>query len=209
MDYITAILSLCCFGVIKGFDLEDPTIIFYVRCAFAVGTTLTLLSIALLYFRIQSADDKQIIVLTKAELNPPQPMAAMLGAPAEPDANKPLQMTIKEHDLTRLRSLASGVLTSLAITLALHLWKNFMPPIILQSVMSLAGVLGSELAKLHLFGQSEKTNKDLKRPWKPKSPFAAFADLKKEMRQTMSASDAKPGRKNKKAENKMAVSKTK
>lgn len=209
MDYIQALLGLCCFGVIKGFDLEDPAVIFWVRVAFALGSSLTLLALAALYLRIQSADDKQIIVLTKAELSPPQPMAAMLGAPAEPDANKPMQITIREHDLTRLRSVASGAITPLAITLALHLWKGFMPPIILQSVMALAGVLGSELAKIHLFGQSEKTNKDLKRPWKAKSPFAAFADLKKEMRQTMSASDAKPARKNKKAENKMSLGKTK
>jgi hypothetical protein len=54
------------------------------RCAFAIGSFLTLAVLALLYCRIEAAADQQELVMTQAELNPPQPMAAMLGAPAAP-----------------------------------------------------------------------------------------------------------------------------
>ncbi len=70
-----------------------------------------------------------------------------------------------------------------------------MPPLVLQSVLAPAGVWMSELAKIHLLGQTASSNKELKRPFKPKSMFSAFNDIKKEMKQTISASEQKATRK--------------
>jgi hypothetical protein len=84
MDYIQAILGMMCLGLIKMVDLTEPDNIFYARCAFACGATLAVAAIATLYLRIISANDVQPMLLTKAELNPPPPFAAMLGAPADP-----------------------------------------------------------------------------------------------------------------------------
>jgi hypothetical protein len=207
MDYIQAILGLFCLGAIKVLDLTDPDTIFWARCAFACGSALTLLTLAILYLRISSTNDTQQLILTQAELNPPPPFAAALGAPPAPDANKQTTVTHKEYDLLKLRTLAQTAATTIAITTALHLWKGFMPPLILQSVLGMANVLSSELASLYLFGQTAKQNPQLKRPFKVKSMFAAFTDLKKEMQSTMST-DNKPARKNKKAENMKAVGKS-
>jgi hypothetical protein len=91
----------------------------------------------------------------------------------------------------QLRKLAQSTITPLCITLALHAWKNFMPPLILQSVIPVAGIMGSQLAKIHLLGANAAKG-DLKRPWKASSPFAAFKDLGKEVRYTAARSACTP-----------------
>jgi hypothetical protein len=203
MDYTQMVLGGGCLLVLKMVDLADPDVLFYARCAFGLGAALTLLTFAFLYLRIQSANDSQPLHMTNAERNPPQPLAAMLGAPQEPDANKPIVISTHDYDLGKLRTLAQSSFTTMAITVALHAWKGFMPPLILQSVLPLAGLLQSELARIHLFGQvaTASSHKDLKRPWKPKSALSAFTELKKEMK-SIAAPDAAAGaRKNKKDEN--------
>jgi len=195
-----------CLGVIKLVDLTDPDVMWVARLCFGVGGALTLATLALIYVRIQRANDQQELVMTGAERNPPQPLAAMLGAPQEPDANKQITLTTQEYDMGKLKALVQSTCTTLAITTALHAWKGFMPPLVLQSVLPFVGLWSSELARIHLLGQSASgsAHKDLRRPWKPKSPFAAFKDIKKEM-QSITAPDDKGAsakqRKNKKEEN--------
>jgi len=95
------------------------------------------------------------------------------------------------YDLVQLRKLAQSTITPLCITLALHTWKGFMPPLILQSIIPVAGIMGSQLAKIHLLGANAAKG-DLKRPWKASSPFAAFKDLGKEVRYTAARSACMP-----------------
>jgi len=191
-------------ALVKTLDMTDPTIIFGVRCTFAIGISLALGLCAVLYLKIRAADDKQILNLTGADLNPPQPLAAMIGAPPAPDANEQMTLTHREYDLYKLRTVLKTAMTAAAVTLALHYWKGFMPPLVLQSMLAPAGVLNSELAQIHLFGKNPAKLKELKRPWKPKSALSGLADLKKEVQATMNAGQEGKQRKNKKNENKMA-----
>ena len=197
MDYRQAVLGIFCICAIKYLDLTDPSTIFYARSAYACGSLMVLLTLGILYMKIQSADDKHEITVTGAELNPPPAFAAALGAPQPEDANEPQKMTHKEYDLLKLQALLKQTLTTMCITVGLHVWKGFMPPLVLQSVLGMATLLSNELCSIHLFGQTVKSNPALKRPFKPKSMFDS---LKKEMAQTMN-NDNKPPRKNKKAEN--------
>lgn len=121
MQYVQPILGVVCLAGIKFLDLQDESTIFFVRCAFACGAALAVLTLGLLYLRIQSANDNQEMVVTGADLNPPAPFAAMLGAPADKDANKPQTITHKEYDMTKWNALAKSTMTTIAITTALHL----------------------------------------------------------------------------------------
>jgi hypothetical protein len=202
-QYTQVGLSMACLAAIKLLDLEDPSTIFFVRCAFACGAILTFITLGLLYLRIQSANDNQELVVTGADLNPPQPLASMMGAPADPEANKPQTITVKAYDMLKWNALLKAAMTTIAITTALHLWKGFMPPLILQSVLAVANVLTSEIAGIHFLGQTQKNDPALKRPFKPKSMWSGFADLKKEMKD-LTAQGEKSTRKNKKQENLLA-----
>lgn len=84
MDYLQAILGVLCLTAIKYLDLTDPDTILYVRCAYAAGSLLTLTALAVISAKIQQTNDQQQITIKGAQLNPPAPMAAMLGAPAAP-----------------------------------------------------------------------------------------------------------------------------
>jgi hypothetical protein len=94
-----------------------------------------------------------------------------------------VSVTHKEYDLVQLRKIIQSVLTPLCVTLALHSWKGYMPPLVLQSVIPVAGIMGSQLAKIHLLGGNASKG-ELKRPWKSGSPFAAFKELGKEVGNT-------------------------
>jgi hypothetical protein len=103
-----------------------------------------------------------------------------------------------QYDMQKLRSAFQAALTPMAMVLLLHLWKGFMPPLVLQAVMPLSAILSSEIGRIHLFSQAPRG--ELKRPFKVKSMWDNFKDLKKELQQGLK-DDGKSGRKNKKAEN--------
>lgn len=88
MDYIQALLGLLCISAIKFLDLADESTIFFVRCAYATGTLLTFVALGLIYTKIQAAADKQELVITQGDLNPPPPLAGMLGAPQAPSVGR-------------------------------------------------------------------------------------------------------------------------
>lgn len=189
-----------CLAIIKMVDLTDPTNIFYSRVAFGVGISLTASFLGIIYNRIQTKAEKGILMVSEADLKPQPALAGLLGQPA-PDT-KPDEMTVEEYDMTKLKASASALSSTLFITLLLHLWKGFMPPLIFQAVMQPFSLYSSELFRIHILGQTGTSHKELKRPWKGnQSGLAAqWKQLKKDMEQEMGR-DVKPSRKNKKDEN--------
>lgn len=147
------ILMLASMQLTKRLDLEDPDIIFYVRCAFATGTLLTLAVYLYVRFVIISKND----LTTLKYIEPANKMAGETE-------DKLVTSTVKDYDLAQVHSAIKGIFTSLAMTGFMHLYMKFTNPLVMQSISPLKGALESNIVKLHLFGHAAEG--ELKRPFK-------------------------------------------
>jgi Phosphate transport (Pho88) len=121
------------------------------------------------------------------------------------EGGKAVETTNKAYDELKLRQQVKQGLITPIIVLVLHLYFGFFPPIIIQSVLTVANTLTTELSRLHLLTllSSSPPAKDLKRPWRVKGMLGQFREMKKEVMKELN--EGKEGgtgsRKNKKNEN--------
>lgn len=100
-----------------------------------------------------------------------QPKNAMVGAPQfprssqNPDSKDELvTTTVRDYDLTETSKAMKGLFTGIAFMGFLHLYMGYIPPLFVQSLTTLKGVLESNEVKLHLWGS--KPEGPLSRPFK-------------------------------------------
>lgn len=147
------VLMLVCMQVSKKLDFEDPTTLFYVRLAFIVGQSLTLLIYLYVRFVIVKKND----LTTLKYLDAPNKMAGE-------SESKLVTTTIKDYDLKQIDSAIKGVFTGLAMTGFMHLYMKFANPLVMQSISPVKGALEANIVKIHLFNTPAVG--DLKRPFK-------------------------------------------
>ncbi|GAV27521.1 hypothetical protein PMKS-000989 [Pichia membranifaciens] len=147
------VLMLVAMQVSKKLDFEDPTTLFYVRLAFVVGQSLTLLIYLFVRFTIVKKND----LTTLKYLDAPNKMAGE-------SESKLVTTTVKDYDLKQIDSAIKGVFTGLAMTGFMHLYMKFANPLVMQSISPVKGALESNIVKIHLFNSPAVG--DLKRPFK-------------------------------------------
>ena len=152
------ILMLVGMQVSKRLDFENADTLFYVRLAFVVGQTLTLLIYLYVRFTIIKKND----LTTLKYLDAPNKMAGE----TEP---KLITTTIKDYDLKQIDSSIKGIFTGLAMTGFMHLYMKFANPLVMQSITPIKGALESNIVKIHLFNSPAVG--DLKRPFKAAPSF--------------------------------------
>lgn len=152
--------------LMKKLDLTDPTTIFYIRIAFAVGVAITLLQLAMIYLSIQRVNDQRQITLQKSQLQPASPFDAFKNAAAQaqgdagaaaPNAaqGETETMTVCQYDFLKWRQQAQQTLTTLAIVSGIHWYMGVVQPLLLQSYMLPLQLSQSELTKIHVLQQSD------------------------------------------------------
>jgi hypothetical protein len=86
----------------------------------------------------------------------------------EPEQFYMVEETAAEHDSKKLIALVKQTLQGTAITLGIHLYWGFMPPLIIQAVTPITRLLDNQLVKIHLLGAT-----DVKRPFREEPGFMA------------------------------------
>lgn len=147
------VLMLVGMQVSKRLDFEDPTTLFYVRLAFILGQSITLLIYLYVRFSIIKKND----LTTLKYLDAPNKMAGETES-------KLVTTTIKDYDLKQIDSAIKGIFTGLAMTGFMHLYMKFANPLVMQSISPIKGALESNIVKIHLLNKPAVG--DLKRPFK-------------------------------------------
>lgn len=147
------VLMLVGMQVSRKLDFENPSVLFYVRLAFVVGTLATLAVYVYVRFVIINKND----LTTLKYLEPPNKMSGETES-------KLVTTTVKDYDLKQIQGAIKGVFTGLAMTGFMHLYMKFANPLVMQSISPLKGALESNIVQIHLFGKP--ATGDLKRPFK-------------------------------------------
>lgn len=151
-------IMLVMMQVSKKLDLEDPTILLYVRIAYLSCQAIALL--VYLYTRVKISSKNDLTTLKYVEA--PNSMAGE----TEPKA---VITTVKEYDLKQVDSLIRSVFTSLAMMGFMHIYMKYTNPLVMQSISSVKSALEANIVKIHLFGTP--ASGDLKRPFKAAPGF--------------------------------------
>ena len=115
-----------------------------------------------------------------------------------------------DYDLLKLSADFKQSAISPVVTLLLHLYMGYFPPLVIGAVLAPLTVLTSPLARLHLLSlfTSAPPAKDLKRPWRAKGIMSQYKELKREvMKELNDGKEASGSRKNKKDANRRRVGK--
>lgn len=147
------VVMLVMMQVSRKLDLEDPTILLYVRIFYGSCQAIALLVYAYARFKIGSKND----LTTIKYVEPANPMSGS----SEPKA---VVTTVKEYDLGQVDALVKSVFTSLAMMGFMHIYMGYTNPLVMQSVSSVKSAFEANIVKIHLFGVPAAG--DLKRPFK-------------------------------------------
>lgn len=147
------VVMLVMMQVSRRLDLEDPTILFYVRAAYAACQIIAFSIYLLVKFKINKKND----LTTLKYVEPANPMSGQ----TEPKA---VITTVKEYDLKQVDTQIKGIFTSLAMMGFMHIYMKYTNPLVMQSVSGVKSALESNIVKIHLF--NVPASGDLKRPFK-------------------------------------------
>lgn len=151
-------LMLVMMQVSRRLDLEDPTILLYVRIAY-VSCQVIALGV---YFYVRA---KVVAKNDLTTLKYVEPANAMSGE-SEPKA---VITTVKEYDLQQIDAQVKSVFTSVAMMGFMHIYLKYTNPLVMQSISSVKSALEANIIKIHLFGTP--ATGDLKRPFKSAPGF--------------------------------------
>lgn len=151
-------LMLIMMQVSRRLNLEDPTIILYVRIAYIACQAVAFGACLLVKFKINKKND----LTTLKYVEPANPM----GGQPEPKA---VVTTVKEYDLKQIDTQIKGLFTSIAMMGFMHVYMKYTNPLVMQSVSTVKSALETNIVKIHLFGQP--ASGDLKRPFKAAPGF--------------------------------------
>lgn len=146
-------LMLIMMQVSRRLDLEDPTILLYVRIGYAACQLIVFGVCLYVKYQINKKND----LTTLKYVEPANPMSGL----SEPKA---VVTTVKEYDLKQIDSQIKGIFTSLAMMGFMHIYMKYTNPLVMQSVSSVKSALETNIVKIHLFGHA--ASGDLKRPFK-------------------------------------------
>lgn len=147
------VIMLAMMQVSRRLDLEDPTILLYVRVIYGSLQALTFAIFMFVKFKINNKND----LTTLKYVEPANPMAGQ----AEPKA---VVTTVRDYDLKQVDAQIKGIFQSLAMMGFMHLYLKYTNPLVMQSVSGIKSALESNIVQIHLLGAP--ATGDLKRPFK-------------------------------------------
>ena len=127
-----------------------------------------------------------------------------------------METTNAAYDLHILSTAFKQSLISPVVTLVLHLYFGYFPPLIVGSILAPLSTLTSELSRIHLLSlvSSAPPAKELRRPWRAKGLMSQFKEMKREVMKELNEGKGKEqggggvgSRKNKKNENRRKIGK--
>ena len=152
------VVMLVMMQVSRRLDLEDPTILFYVRATYISCQVVALGVYLFVRYKINAKNDLTTLKYV-------EPANAMSGE----SSPKAVVTTVKQYDLQQVDSLVKSVFTSLAMMGFMHIYMKYTNPLVMQSISSVKSALEANIVKIHLFGTP--ASGELKRPFKAAPGF--------------------------------------
>ena len=154
-------IMLVMMQVSRRLDMEDPSIILYVRIAYCSSVAIAWIVYQLARSKIVQKND----LTTLKYVAPANPMAG--------ESEGKLQVTtVKDYDLKELDSAIKSIYTGLAMMGFMHLYMKYTNPLLMQSISPIKSALEHNEVRIHLFGKP--ATGDLKRPFQAPSLFGGF-----------------------------------
>ncbi|GAB5372830.1 hypothetical protein AAMO2058_001698200 [Amorphochlora amoebiformis] len=149
---------------------EDENNIMMVRIFFACGKTLELILFLVLYFRIGANTSEKTVDVSEKDMQPPNPLASMMGIDVEEEEQEKERLTYSEYDSRVLfAQFKQTLMQTIVITLIHYKW-GYLIPMVVTVFMAIINKLDNPLVRIYIKGESGYA--DLKRPFKNKSPFS-------------------------------------
>ncbi|KAJ3394749.1 hypothetical protein HDU84_006892 [Entophlyctis sp. JEL0112] len=142
-------------------NLERPEFIPYIRIAYFTVQAITLSVAFYIRNQITTKNDKTPLVYTEAK------------SIFEPKNLETVTTTNEKYDLVKSNESLQQLAIGLLMMCVMHFQFGYIRPLLLQAVLGLKNVYGTQLFRIHVLGQA--ATGDLKRPWK-KSPFEAATE---------------------------------
>ncbi|XXQ33703.1 Phosphate transport (Pho88) [Plasmodiophora brassicae] len=171
--------------LLRQVDAEDPSIRFTMRCI-GFGLTVAIAGIMFVLRKriLKQKDGEMVISLRESDLEPPNPLAAMMSNPDEAAAEPSIQMTHVEFDMKKWNDEAKRLAMQACVVAGVH-WKwQYLIPIIISPTMALVGVIGSELFQIHIQGRTAASHPSLKRPWTKAPAKSIFTEARSALMNT-------------------------
>ncbi|QEU61833.1 Pho88 [Kluyveromyces lactis] len=152
------VIMLIMMQVSRRLDMEDPSIVLYIRIAYVASVAITWSIYQ--YARAQIVKKNDLTTLKYvAPANP-------LGGQTE---EKLEVTTVRDYDLQQIDSAIKSIYTGLAMMGFMHLYMKYTNPLFMQTISPIKSALEHNEVQIHLFGKP--ASGDLKRPFKTPSLF--------------------------------------
>mmetsp|Transcript_2220 Transcript_2220/g.5220 ORF Transcript_2220/g.5220 Transcript_2220/m.5220 type:complete len:199 (+) Transcript_2220:266-862(+) len=134
-------------------DWKDPFYLWGVRGMFTLAVIFSIVSKVLVYTKVNATHDERRVRI-KAQTK--------FGGIEEPAR----ELSVTEHDMEQLSTQFKTLVISCVITVFLHLWNDWVLPMIMQTVHQVLTSYDHPLFQIHLLGYSDSGDSNpLKRPW--------------------------------------------
>jgi len=154
-DWIKTGLTFFGLFLMYKVDFTDENNVLMIRILFGVSQVLTFLLMAYLYLvKINPIPEGGPKIVKSV------PKASFMETP---DPTNVQYMSVKEYDLSQLKSLLTSTATTIAITLFIHVKFAIVPPLLMQALLGVSSLYGNPLVQAYVL------NKTLPRPF-PEPP---------------------------------------
>lgn len=154
-------IMLIMMQISRRLDMEDPTIVLYIRIAYVASVAIT--------WGIYQAARAKIVkkndLTTLKFVTPANPLGGQTEEKLE-------VTTVRDYDLQQIDSAIKSIYTGLAMMGFMHLYMKYTNPLFMQTVSPIKGALEHNEVQIHLFNKA--ATGDLKRPFKTPSMFGGM-----------------------------------
>lgn len=154
------IIMLVMMQLSRRIDMEDPTIIMYIRILYCSSIGISWIIYQMARKRIVAKNDMTTMKYV-------EPGNAMSG-----EGEKLQVTTVRDYDLKEIDSAIKSIYTGMAMMGFMHLYLKYTNPLFMQSISPVKSALEHNEVKIHLFGKP--ATGDLKRPFKAPSLFGGM-----------------------------------
>ncbi|CCF57921.1 hypothetical protein KAFR_0D02730 [Kazachstania africana CBS 2517] len=137
----------------RRIDMEDPTIVTYIRTAYVVSVVSSYLIYQLVKQKILSKNDTTELKI----FTPKNPMNPN-------DTDKEETTTVRDYDLQQVESAIKSIYSGLAMMGFMHLYLKYTNPLFMQCINPIKSALEHNETKIHLF--NHEATGELERPFK-------------------------------------------
>eukprot|EP00467_Chlorarachnion_reptans_P016927 CAMPEP_0114513218 /NCGR_PEP_ID=MMETSP0109-20121206/15435_1 /TAXON_ID=29199 /ORGANISM="Chlorarachnion reptans, Strain CCCM449" /LENGTH=201 /DNA_ID=CAMNT_0001693041 /DNA_START=55 /DNA_END=660 /DNA_ORIENTATION=+ len=159
-------------------DTGNEENVLWARRFFLFGKIIEMIIYGMLYFRITSKPNDKTVVVSERDMQPPNPLANMLGLDEEEEEeNSKETLTYTQYDLRVLIAEFKQTVIQSCIVTVIHVQWGYLIPMVIPVLTALVNKSDNALFRIHMLGHPPQP--ELKRPFKKKSAFGGLMPQRK------------------------------